>query len=228
MTVWRGGVVGLGLVVACTVAACASPSPQLIAAQVSSPRATGVVRLPFLPLGLIPAVALPATAVPMVAVLCTNTAGPPTATRLTTLRDYGDIHLNAVDPAAQPKVSAKQAFERIAYEYQLGVGVCGIAEVLAYWSSATPGTIPPQCVPQTTQTSASPPPAACPVTPLYTNVLAWVFTWRMDCVPAGGPYIPPGMSRPTPHSWPPLSCSAITLVNAATGEPGVLIESGGF
>ncbi len=160
---------------------------------------------------------------------CVQTPLPPPASRLASPRDYlSDIHLTVVAPAVRPKVSAGTAFARAGYWYHPGTGSCGLTETLAYWSSDTPATIPPECVPPATLTTPWAAPSNCPSTPIYHHVLAWVFTWRSDCHSTGGPAPLAGASpRPVP-SWPPLACTSITFVDATTGAHSDYLMQGGL
>lgn len=94
--------------------------------------------------------------------------------------------------------------------------------MLAYWSSDFPATVPPACVPPQTAPVWDPP-AFCrheSPKPLFQRVLAWVFTWRTDCVGFG-----PNSARPRATSLP-LGCHAVTFVDATTGERGYSWEGG--
>jgi hypothetical protein len=165
-----------------------------------------------------PPTGLPAAADPV----CTPESGPPPPSRLTSTRDYPAIQttLTVVESTVQPKVSGGEAFARL--PYRLGAEDCALNEFLAYWSSDTPATIAPDCQPHSSSSTPWGAPFNCTSTPLYKHVLAWVFTWRTDCI-TSGPYNP-GAMPPRPR----LACTAITFVDADNGRPSDYLTTGGF
>ena len=171
-----------------------------------------------------PPTRIPAAADPA----CTPASGPPPTSRLASRRDYPAIQttLTVVESTVQPKVSGAKAFARL--PYRPGAEDCGLNEFLAYWSSDTPATISPDCQPHSSPNSPWGAPLNCTSTPLYKHVLAWVFTWRTDCITLG-PYNPGAGTEPgTMPSRPHLACTAITFVDADTGRPSDYLTTGGF
>lgn len=158
---------------------------------------------------------------------CVPTSFPPRPSRLASPTDLSNgIHLAAVAPGVQPRVSATAALARVSQWYQPGAGNCGLTETLASWSSDTPATIPPACVPPANLTTPGAAPSNCRATPTYQHVVAWVFEWRSDCQSSGGPAPLSGTTvRPQP-TLPPLACTAITFVDATTGATGFLYVGG--
>lgn len=170
----------------------------------------------------------PAEGIVGVAPRCTPATGPPQDSRLAYPKDYPAIqlYLTVVEPTIQPKVSGAEAFTRLSY--QPGAEDCGLTEFLAYWSSGAPANIPADCVPQATASSPWVAPANCASTPLYKHVLAWVFTWRTDCLTLGGPVESRAPTVDPASSSPPQPCTAITFVDADTGDPSAYLTTGEF
>jgi hypothetical protein len=212
MNLVRGVAVGAALVAAGIVAGCApsgarlhspaGPSLKTSATLVHEPR---------------PLQAPPVGVVSMAP--CSTASGPPAASRLGSPKDYPgmQIHLTVVAPTIEPKVTARAAFASLGY-YLPGPSACGLSQTLAYFSSDSPGTMPADCEVPATLTTPWAAPTDCPITPLYPHVLAWVFTWRSDCESTGGPAQPVGAPPHSAPTLPPLACTAITFVDAATGH----------
>jgi len=159
---------------------------------------------------------------------CAPASGPPPTSRLASTRVYTAIQttLTVVESTVQPKVSGGEAFARLTY--RPGAEDCGLSEFLAYWSSDTPATISPDCQPHASLNSRWGAPLNCTSTPLYKHLLAWVFTWRTDCITFGRPS-PGAGPKPGPMpSRPQLGCTAITFVDADTGRPSAYLTTGGF
>lgn len=159
---------------------------------------------------------------------CTPTSGHPPPSRLASRRDYPAIQttLTVVESTVQPKVPAGKAFARLSY--RPGVEDCDLNEFLAYWSSDAPATISPDCQPHSSPSSPWAAPLNCTSTPLYKHVLAWVFTWRTDCI-SFGPYNRAAGTKPgTMPNRPDVACTAITFVDADTGRPSDYLTTGGF
>jgi hypothetical protein len=184
--------------------------------------------LPSLPAAIqpVPVAATASTASSLESGPCPQTSLPPRATRLAAAQTYSDIHLTIVAANVQPRISARDAYAHLGYPYQPGPWNCGFTEFLADWSSDSPATMPADCVPNATQTPWSPPADCADITPMYQHVLAWVFTWREDCMPVGGAPVGPAGSQPPKPSYPPMSCRGITFVDANSGQPGFTAEGG--
>jgi hypothetical protein len=121
-------------------------------------------------------------------------------------------------------VSASAAYAVLEHQFHVSAYACELRETLAYWSSDFPASTSPQCVPQPGPVWNPPPACAREIPkPWYQHVLAWVFTWRTDCIVLG-PVRQPG-AAPIPTA-PPLSCRAITFVDASTGQLGSMYEGG--
>jgi hypothetical protein len=175
---------------------------------------------------LSPPIAVAPTPTPTpLAAPCDPSAPPQAPYRLSAPKYLFDTQLTVVEPSVQPKVSAADALARSGY--QTTPATCGLREVLAYVTAASPATIRPECVPQVSPWT---PPASCAngndATPIYTHVLAWVFTWRMDCGLPAGPALSRGQTPFPVPTYPPLSCATFTLVDATTGQAGFRAESG--
>ncbi len=216
----RLNILGVALIGACLLGACGRPTARPIEPTQSPKSAFTVAHkgvLAVLGDGAARGPDLP----------CVKSAAAPPASRLTAPRDYSQlgVHLSVVPPSTMPGVSAHSAFIHLPYGYQADPQSCGIAEILAYWTSANPATIPASCVPPDSGTTPATPPADCPTTPLFAHVLAWVFTWRTDCSPTG-PNVPAGMPAHVVPSWSPFACTAITFVDATTGHPSGYLDTG--
>lgn len=154
---------------------------------------------------------------------CTRASTPPAASRLAAPAEYTQIQvkLAMVGSTTQPRVSANDAYARMT-DYKSDSAGCGITETLALWSSATPATMPADCVPPAIHATPWAAPASCQLTPLYTDVLAWVFTWRTDCLSSGGAYLAGSTPRAMPTSQR-FACTAMAYVDATTGSLSDLI-----
>jgi hypothetical protein len=102
-------------------------------------------------------------------------AGPPVPQRLTIDRPCGQDLLEAVPAGVTPKISGAAAYARC--------DRCGkhvnMTEELAYYSAATPATLPAGCEP----VPNVPMPAVCngPGTPVYNHRLVWFFIEKGHC-----------------------------------------------
>lgn len=221
MAVRRAALVGVLVIGPLVVAACGGvPSRDSAStSRAPAPPASSSLR--------VAAAASPDASPAPIGEPCHTSSLPPVATRLATAASYLDIHLTPVPPDVQPAITAGDAFDRMGYPFRPAAWNCGFTEFLAYWSADTPATMPPHCVPAATTNAPWSAPGDCAtLTPRYQHVLAWVFTWHEDCLPSGGAPLAPGQTRPPQPTYAPLSCRAITFVDATTGQAGFMAEGG--
>jgi hypothetical protein len=140
--------------------------------------------------------------------------GPPVPRRLATDRLCGGPpdRLEAVSPKVVPRISGADAYAHISAGPSAQPRYA-VSEELAYYSAASPGTIPEACVPGS---GATPPASGCGGTPWYQHTLVWFFVWKATCPPAMGPWrdgAPPVLSVPATCVW-------FTVMDATTGVEG--------
>jgi hypothetical protein len=162
-------------------------------------------------------VGLTAAAVP-----CVPNAPQPAPYRLAKPEQLNGMYLAVVEPSVQPKLSASAALAKTGFPVP-SQHICALRIVLAYFSSPSSGTLRPGCshAPYTTD-----PPDCAGINGFqpYSNILAWVYTWRGDCGSSSGP---PGIgpSTPTP-SPPPYSCATVMVIDASGGQCCGMFMSG--
>lgn len=136
---------------------------------------------------------------------------PPVPVFLSADRSCGPGRLQAVGAEITPNVSGADAYQLCCRSGGLPNRV--MTEELAYYSAPTPATIPAECVPAPTKRL----PPQCtfePAQPWYHHTLVWFFVWKADCPPTFGPAV----VKPNP----PAACVWFTLIDATTGELGML------
>ena len=117
-------------------------------------------------------------------------ASPPVPQRLTVDRLCGQSRLQAVPLSVTARVSGAAAYARC----DRCDKSTNLTEELAYYSAATPGTMPAGCEPAPNV----PMPAVCsgPGTPVYDRRLVWFFVAKTECVPIGPAPLPGHTTRP--------------------------------
>jgi hypothetical protein len=107
-------------------------------------------------------------------------ASQPVPQRVTVDRACGQDRLEAVPTSVIPKVSGAAAYARCDRCDKSS----NLSEELAYYSAATPATMPAGCEP----VPNVPMPAVCngPGTPVYDHRLVWFFVGKSNCSLLGG------------------------------------------